>query len=1316
MASHKTGRSTSSQSDTALRSASTRLPLRNAPPITTQSGIPAAALSNKLSKRGSNSRKDHEQAQSTTRPAQKSAVGRLAAVQESRGESPSPPKSAQLAMHNPPPGARSIPQPSSRIARFDMNRTPSLVSGSSGSTMDSPRSNLARRKPTVGRSAPRTSPSDSVSSQEESVSLDPVSSGYADPYSDTILGIPMPSYGPLYKEPQEDVINLDQYITQISNVMPPAPLYALSATPSTGYSSGLFSVTSTPTSMSSHSPGNLLSSTSKDGSRTVQQSPTRSRPSTSRRLTNESAGSVDSPGLSTVRESSSSSTSTLRASDNGGRLKERNVVSPMPAPPPTPPSRGDSKSAPTFAQRSQPAPGLKSPPKSDLERTAPVLRPPEFAHLENASPSPKRSTPTGRPARPSRHGTPDMNLRLDSPIIQSNMLSLPLGVHRRQLSSDSRGSSGTGIGLDAKTRLPPPKASRYPSPSPSQASVLSPLSSRPPTRGVTPDLPSDSEKSMKVKASPSTSSKPFSRFGFFKKGKSDQPPAVLQKERPQRKGPIAGTGHEGYGKFAIRGRSGSTTSGTGSTSAGRSPSADSASGTFTRPSSRKSSVGSNGSGNDEFVAEHLNPIQPRGTGTKRPALERTQRESTAKGLGLSTSTGTPSTSSSHNEVRKPSLLPSPMADNFGTNTPAARTMASNSQKKADDQKGGRFGIPGMSSKRTSRMSFLNDGSSTSNIVADRKMSEPTHLTRTTTGSSESSDLKTTTKRAEALPKSQSKPSKKWNIFQRSKSPARQPKQPEPKIPVNVPRQMPPRSVAHYAMMDVPTKIDAAELERIMQEADQPSDGAEALMSEEERPNRNKGKKPIHGNSILLPEPPSFVPDFAAPPRPASPKVSLRLQRMDVQTPTSAPADVSPVLEQAPDTLVQSVEQPNTSQPQPRPSRLQQVGRIPQVVSRRDRERKLSETSFSRPFGPAQPSPAVRSSIGNVLNLLSAEKSELTVSIPNGDDSPNPNFVPSPLSESEEMGTGLVQTISGGSLEFLSFPPRKNSELSTGSSSSGFIPFVVPTALIPEVGSPLGEEEIWGEYDDLLDNLAHKTPKTPKSAASSHGGPFPYSSFSEETPLADRRLRPPAPPPSQRLPLPPSDAPSVISTAQRLRVPSAVMDSQYFSDIPQLGIPPSPLSVSEFFASYGERNLSVIDPTTGRLSIPSSGRISTRKSRMSMPPSFGSNGSPPSGKDARQSNNDEIAPRPVNPHSRLMEMAEEQHMGFESMANLRFAALMTSKWLSFGRVLFSPAHFELKDPKEDRVLIIDGLGKGNDPFSAHRYPNLNLITEQTGPTT
>ena len=61
----------------------------------------------------------------------------------------------------------------------------------------------------------------------------------------------------------------------------------------------------------------------------------------------------------------------------------------------------------------------------------------------------------------------------------------------------------------------------------------------------------------------------------------------------------------------------------------------------------------------------------------------------------------------------------------------------------------------------------------------------------------------------------------------------------------------------------------------------------------------------------------------------------------------------------------------------------------------------------------------------------------------------------------------------------------------------------------------------------------------------------------------------------------------------------------------------------------------------------------------------------------------------------------------SMADLRFASLMTSRWLSFGRVLFSPAHTELKNPAEDRILVIDGLGADWSYYCALTYTNAQV---------
>jgi SAM-dependent methyltransferase len=81
----------------------------------------------------------------------------------------------------------------------------------------------------------------------------------------------------------------------------------------------------------------------------------------------------------------------------------------------------------------------------------------------------------------------------------------------------------------------------------------------------------------------------------------------------------------------------------------------------------------------------------------------------------------------------------------------------------------------------------------------------------------------------------------------------------------------------------------------------------------------------------------------------------------------------------------------------------------------------------------------------------------------------------------------------------------------------------------------------------------------------------------------------------------------------------------------------------------------------------------------------------------------------------MEIAETKADGLVSMANLRFGALMTSKWLSFGRVLFSPIHFELKNPVEDRVLVIDGLGKDWSYYCALTYPEATIYNLGPGPS-
>ncbi|KAF2399683.1 hypothetical protein EJ06DRAFT_511880 [Trichodelitschia bisporula] len=1266
----------------------------------------------------------------------------------------------------------------SRIVRFEPARTPSLVSGSSASTNSSPRSNLLRRKASnVGKQRSQPSP-DSMSSHEDGAAGHDESgaAGYSDLYSDSVLGVSMPlppTRAPFYfKDREDDVIQLDKYVTAhggpLDDLPPPTPLYALSSTPSTGYSPGPFSISSTPTSMSSASPGIAASATSK--------SPSRIRVPFSR------VGSDDASNAASARESSSSSASTIRAGDyNNSKAR----VLPLPAPPPSPPTAGKSASQsrrPTHHRHNSSSDSAGRRPSNTSSRHGPQS-PPELAYLKDLSPR-KQSLPlpSRRPTRPSREGTPDLSFPeviSTANVIQSNMSSLPAGpsTHRRQSSAESKRSAvsysyiPTNLTVDTRTRFAMPVGkSRNPSPSPSQASsMLSPLS-RSPTRGMTPDIPSDGETSLRVKPSPSTESKPFSsRFGFFsKKSKTVNAAPVPPQEKTlkRRKGPSAGTGHEGYGKFSAgRGRSGSTTS--SDSALGLNISTNYGRGT----SSRKSSVGSRGDSSadgsdvDDFFAERLAPVILRGTGP----VDRKGSDDRSGG-------------------KKPVLLPSPMMDPSAAFAESMKSPPLPTDIAAPDHHKSRFGLSSLTSRRASRKSFMDDGMGTSTeSLASTSMKPPYNRTRklsisfsshahsssdrsmTAPPESSTSDEASGPRRSETVPapsKSQPnlKPPGKWSFFQRAKSPARGTVKAPSGAPVPVPavtvpasrttKAPPPRSVAHYAIGEPMGHVDADELARIMREAeagnDTETDTEGPVMRSNHR--RNVGSsslplsiidtsgdeeeieedyKPRHGDSVLLPEPPQFPAEFAGPGRSASPRVALNVQRPEAQT-SRVPDFPSPPVSQ-----VRSP--PPTAAPvqskQPRPSRLAQVGRIPAVVSTLpvDREKKLSDASFSRPFAPEQPSPAMQSAPfrsqpeSDNADSAAPPYSPITASLPvaQAEQRPwTPGTIEAPPSGSETV-RGSPQELDSastardeydGTTEFLAFPPRKDSANSMTSNSSSFFSVAAATAVIPKPGAPLGEDEIWNEYDDLLETFSDDT--TPK--------PRKGSKTAVSTPSTDTDNAKVEPPPALVVP-------SVGSIAQRVRLPSwrtSGVPSPLLNG-PTTPMPGSPMSISDFLSSYGDRGLSVVDPVTGRLSLPSTGRLSSSTTRLSLParPVSGtSNDATPSRPSKRSSKRPQLPPlkgttEPVmlspRSDSSAIELAEQQQMGFASMANLRFGALMTSKWLSFGHVLFSPAHQELRNAKDDRMLIIDGLGKDWSYFAALNYPGASIYNlgsdDRAGPS-
>lgn len=1299
------------------RASATRLPQRSVTPTTITSQAPTASQA-KLQKR----RPSRDEPVCTVRvPATQRAPVRGTTSHQGSGAA-----LARVPQHPTVPASRSTPQSqTSHLPKLEVPiniRTPSLASGSSASTIESPRPNVLRRKQTSVGAANSRAPirirDDSMSSQDERQQVGGIPGGYKDPFSETVLGISLPPSSSILSRSESEIEMFSSpydYDIGPTDILPlPTPQYALSATPSTRYSGspGPFSVSSTPNSMSSYSPGTAMS-LSRNSHRTKQASPLQSRPPVTRHKTPDEANTRTPHALSIVRESSTSSSSASTVVTEGGRHKEKhspNGLAPLAQSPPVPDIR-----------------------QASIERRR-LQAPPEFAHLVEQSPV---SIPTRRPARPSRDGTPEiMGIRGPSPIVQSNMMTFP-SSHRRTSSTESKNAPAAAS--RSRVGLPTKAPSRIPSPGPTSNM---PPSSRNSERGTTPEIQTDRDtrRSSTLPAPvPAPSPSKPARFGFFsRRTKTDPAPTAAKSEsKLQRKGPVAGTGHEGYGKYAGRGRSGSSVS---AASIGRSASAGTTSESLDRtPSTRKSSMTSTTSADmDDFYLNRLAPRVIRGGSSTELSRSPDPMQSSSS-LDVSSKHGhelrqTTSNTSQPAYDGKPTLLPSAMPDTGRRGSPMKKTPLGRRRPSESDEESKRSFLA-LSSRRTSRTAKA----AAATVVPPAKGRKDSASDIASEGK-EGRWLKSSKK--SKVERDAPKPPKKWNFFQRAHAapradtPAVVPTTAAASIPAS-------RSVAHYALMDQ-SGLDMHDIEELMKEADTQDDGTESALSDDE-PERK-----VRMQSMLLPPRPILPSSYAAPARSASPQVTLRSpshseepenQKLTLNTDiryVSCPsaresiADLTPVFDLSPPSspfgppsrmqmgtmppedppafqlpLVMPFQESQTSaqtlpppgppptSPPPRPSRLPQVGRIPQVVSTRRPPRGPSAQSFSRPFASSQPRPTAipRTSFDSIGSVVATA----------GPVEPYPILQGlGALSHGSAIATMSPLSDDSRRSEFFKFPPRKDSEVSY-SSSSGIWSFAPAfgTAVVPGPGAPLSDDELWNEYDDLIDEVL-----TP---VSSHTSQDPGTARSPAVRSQHPSLEP--------LPLK-TKAKEVRESSQsdcsanNVEHPSLhLRRSRLLAVLHSTQSPTSSVSFSEFISDYGERKISVVDPVTGRLSLPASLRLSVdakRSTRSSLPASL-----PPSARQSkatvtsRSSKDRDSAIANRYRDSRLMEIAEHQADGLVSMANLRFGALMTSKWLSFGRVLFSPVHFELKDPNEDRVLVIDGLGKDWSYYCALTYPEATI---------
>ena len=1218
-----------------------------------------------------------------------------------------------------------------------------------GRTPEASRNRL-RRKPSSIDQRSRYAQSESYGSSHDPTSpqqaIETISSpgGYTDPFPGSILGISIPAVSHstsrlLTKAPVPTAYatSSSRMVSYMSNkahhnMTTPdlPPLSSHHAGPGSASSTrcsespGPFSRTSTPTSVSSHSPGIVVPP--KFTSRLRPQiSPTRSRPPITRRkigVPTVDQDALDNQGLSALRESqtSSSSSSTVKATDPIATQRNVQTSTRFPslqtAQVPTSSNRRSSKS--------EMIPGVRATNKP--EQVALTQRDISTSRLPQRSvPSLSRTPPLlvknlrMPPQRPSREGAPSLFSQKSSPVIQSNLSHLETTGHKRRESMEKAALAALTIDSPSTIREPLLRSASSASNSTNIASQtpVSSIGGRISPHLLSQDKPKAREtralgtilqnKLSKGEPTPIVQSpaKSPSRFGLFSRRikSPSESSASAAAEKSIKKGPAAGTGHEGYGKYARRGRGGSSST---SASRGRSSSTDRTSSSVGRPSSsRKSSFESDPKPElDDFYKDRLEPVVIGGGGKVKENCN-----SGASLYRLSSAESSTSITSSIDETSlQPSMAPqqSQLRDRY---------FASETAKPIDLQQGshlfglqpqqphlnndkGYVGAQTLAHRRSLHRSQLFGEAEPVKIlepISTRRLepspsldshdSEQFSIPQTGSTFNKIDDVSDGHEGNWLRPgkkQAKTKQPRRWNFFQRAHHSPKRAVFPDYMDEVvdskeslsSGTKPSGNRSVAHYAMLDGSEQEDPESLEDLLR-------NIEDDLELRKQNNIDISEAPASATSerkqsMLLPSPPKFPTTFTDIKTFSSPKVALNQTVVSLESKSES-----------------AVSEANAT---PREPRLQQIGRIPRVVSKRDRPHRPPPQSFSRPF-TRKPVAAADSVPSTNLSEASTpfERPILAVKTEPLPSAPFTGYTfwkPA----SAPPTNGMLFNIDGEK-EFLSLSPRKGSEVS-GSSSSGIVSFAGVTAFFPQPESVLSEDEVWNEYDELIDHVA--SPATVATASPDqdeilNSFPSPSKLRSRENPRTEENKQefpilvkerssgstlsassPLLPPPAKNLPV----RPGVLD------LPSARR-----SDV----LPLTPMSFSEIYAGYGNRSSSGVTPNH---------QSTTSGSRYSSQTMISRSGS-------RSSSASDNTKR----YTRIM--AEKTKTFQNSPDNLRFAALTASRWLSFDRVLFSPVSEEIRASRGDRVLVLDGLGNDDwSSFCALTYPSATIYNLTSTPIT
>ena len=1008
------------------------------------------------------------------------------------------------------------------------------------------------------------------------------------------------------------------------------------SSPSTRFSSSpspwsISTTTTTPTSWSSASPG------------IVQQIPMTGFAKRSQTVPLPAGKREKVPRMPALPESFPPVESEWPAGSGVSTSSSTTRKTPLHTPAPTPPPRTSS------AKHSL----SRSSSKSDRYRTTPVQEPtPSPSDLERSPLARRGRSDLGTVGESRQHGT----LTQAHDNLQQSIGYVPSRTHRPSAEAQ-RGQSAPRIdyyrpGAASRTPVRPPREDDVPQ----QRNELAHLQGRTMPVGPHPKTPSDTESRIQ---SSTIQTEKKSRLGLF--GRRTKSPASEVEKSPrklQRKGPVAGTGHEGYGRYGKRGRKPSDES----ASAKGSDSERSVSSSRRIPlfSSRSKDSRSNSRHNrssqsdlDEFAATRMKPIPIVG------------------GSGNSTR------SNSGSQVG----VPGPISDKW---EPASQSQISLGQQSfqdtsriARDQVSSQRSIPTLAIRRSQRFGNDVEGFNVPTPIRTEGLSAPLYInsqdeSRFSTFPTSTPSTTTDPIRGDlSLPKPKEKKSRKlrWNIFRRKGA------DPEPEKAVGPTSSSPEemavsvsaipvsRQVPYYAMMDSESEVNPPEHvgDYLAQVVDSP---AVSPLFEDYEADCLKGQpqRRAYEDNVFLPSAPISPPQSFARPPPAVPLYN--------------PVEHIPV---------------QAEQPPPRQPRLVRVGRIPAVAARDERQHKPSRSSFSQPFArsPALENPSV---------ALSVSEKALPLQI-------STDMLPSrPFVTSDSAQPASAPTF--GDSEYVRWPSRQVSEVSTSSSSGGVLSILGP-ALVP--GSPGSRisgrgampshshlpgsphaDDVWNEYDDFIDHVmspsrARKSIKALMHAENPGVEPpeLPTQPF-----LSDRNVNPQPPDPIlSEFPAPGmrrpvfAHAPATSATPPVVFPPPSMSErtvgedirlrrSRIVSALHSSIDPASPFSIRDLLSEY-ENHARNSTKLSERLSTSSAGQSLERLTTTTSAPG--------------------TAPEPSHQENVAMLEVVERSRDPVRQSELHYASLMVAKWLSFGRVLFSPAHDEIQALPERHILVIDGLG-------------------------